>query len=41
MFQQEQTQANLAALSAKLAADQSALDARVKAFQDKVAALSA
>jgi len=39
--QQEQTQANLTALAAKLAADQTALDARVKTFQDKVAALSA
>lgn len=39
--QQEQTQANLAALATKLAEDQAALDARVKTFQDKVAALSA
>jgi len=37
----EQTQANLTALAAKLAADQSALDERVKTFQNKVAALSA
>ena len=37
----EQTQANLTALSTKLAADQTALDERVKTFQDKVAALSA
>lgn len=38
---QQQTQANLDAKEAKLIADQSALDARIKAFQDNVAALKA
>jgi len=38
---QQQTQKNLDDKEVKLAADQAALDARIKAFQDKVAALSA
>jgi chromosome segregation ATPase len=38
---QQQTQKNLDAKETKLIADQAALDARVKAFQAKVAALSA
>jgi hypothetical protein len=38
---QQQTQANLDVLSASLAAQEAALQTRVKAFQDKVAAISA
>jgi hypothetical protein len=38
---QQQVQANLDAKAAQLSADQTALDARVQAFQDKVAALKA
>jgi chromosome segregation ATPase len=38
---QQQTQKNLDDKEVKLAADQAALDARIKAFQAKVAALSA
>jgi len=38
---QQQVQANLDAKAAQLSADQAALDARVQAFQDKVAALKA
>jgi chromosome segregation ATPase len=40
-IQQDKRNEELTVLAAKLAADQSALDARVKTFQDKVAALSA
>jgi uncharacterized protein related to proFAR isomerase len=38
---QQQTQNNLDVKEAKLLADQATLDARIKAFQDKVAALKA
>jgi ABC-type phosphate transport system auxiliary subunit len=38
---QQQIQSNLDAKAAQLSADQAALDARVQAFQDKVAALKA
>lgn len=40
-MQQKQTQADLDAKDAKLAADQATLNARIQAFQDKVAALKA
>jgi hypothetical protein len=40
-MQQKQTQADLDAKEAKLTADQATLNARIQAFQDKVAALKA